>query len=443
MFGLGVVKGLGITLKHFIDTYVDDIKYFYFPSSATSAEAFARRQGPEGRGIFTVEYPEMKLQTPENFRFLPFLITDYDVPADSPDYDRSKALEQNRCTSCGICAKVCPPQCIWIVRTDDPKTGKPIPQPAEFYIDTDICMNCGYCAEFCPFDAIKMDHDFELADYEREVGHVHDLDRLLKPISYYAAIRPTWNAKEEAARRAAEEEKERKAAEKAAAAKATPAAAPAETAPAVEAAPAGDGPATPQTAAKRSPEEIKAMREAMMAKKQQRAAGEEAAPAANAEGAAAAEIRSAVTDSAPTPEAKPQRSPEEIKAQREAMMAKRAQRALGGAVEAESEAKAEPTEAQAETRPLVRTQAPTAPDDLKVIEGIGPKIAALLQAAGITNFAQLAETEVSRLEQLLVEANLRRLADPATWPEQARLAAAGDWEAFKALTEQLKGGRRA
>ena len=49
MFGLGVVKGLGITLKHFIGTYVDDLKYFYFPSSATSQEAFARRQGPEGR----------------------------------------------------------------------------------------------------------------------------------------------------------------------------------------------------------------------------------------------------------------------------------------------------------------------------------------------------------------------------------------------------------
>ncbi|MBE7554462.1 MAG: DUF4332 domain-containing protein [Anaerolineales bacterium] len=437
MFGLGVVKGLGITLKHFIDTYVDDIKYFYFPSSATSAEAFARRQGPEGRGIFTVEYPEMKLQTPENFRFLPFLVTDYDVPQDSPGYDRAAALEQNRCTSCGICAKVCPPQCIWIVRTDDPKTGKPIPQPAEFYIDTDICMNCGYCAEFCPFDAIKMDHDFELADYEREVGHIHDLDRLLKPISYYAAIRPNWNAKEEAARRAAEEEKERKAAEKAAAA-AAPKAAPAPTA---EVTTAG---ATDQAAAapvKRSPEEIKAMREAMMAKKQQKAAGGEAS-GGEAEAAAHAEVKAGDGNGTESAEAKPKRTPEEIKAQREAMMAKRAQRALGGAVESEPEAKAEPVEAQAESRPPVQAQAPTAPDDLKVIEGIGPRIAALLQSAGITTFAQLAQTEVSRLEQLLVEANLRRLADPATWPEQARLAAAGDWEAFKALTDQLKGGRR-
>jgi len=213
MFGLGVAKGLGITLKHFIGTYVDDLKYVFFPHTINE-EAFAKRQGPEGRGLFTVEYPEMKLQPPENFRYIPFLITDYDVPKDSPDFDHQQYLEQDRCTSCGICAKVCPPQCIWIVRTDDPETGKPIPQPAEFYIDTDICMSCGYCAEFCPFDAIKMDHDYELADYDRAVAHIHDLERLLKPVSYYASIRPNWNAQEEAARQAAEAEKRRKEAEK-------------------------------------------------------------------------------------------------------------------------------------------------------------------------------------------------------------------------------------
>jgi NADH-quinone oxidoreductase subunit I len=212
MFGLGVLKGLGITFKHFVDTFKDDLKYF--PKSVLNEEAFARRQGPEGAGLFTVEYPEMKLKIPENFRFIPFLITDYDVTRDDPDFDWAKAKELDRCTSCGICAKVCPPQCIWIVRTNDPDTGKPIPQPAEFYIDTDICMNCGFCAEFCPFDAIKMDHDFELADFAREVGHIHDLERLLKPISYYASIRPTWNAKEEAKRKAEEEEKQRKAEEK-------------------------------------------------------------------------------------------------------------------------------------------------------------------------------------------------------------------------------------
>jgi NADH-quinone oxidoreductase subunit I len=97
MFGLGIAKGLGITLRHFVNTFIEDLKYF--PKSALSEEAFARRQGPERGGIFTVEYPEMKLKTPENFRFLPFLITDYDVPKNSPDFDREKWLEQDRCTS--------------------------------------------------------------------------------------------------------------------------------------------------------------------------------------------------------------------------------------------------------------------------------------------------------------------------------------------------------
>jgi hypothetical protein len=84
---------------------------------------------------------------------------------------------------------------------------------------------------------------------------------------------------------------------------------------------------------------------------------------------------------------------------------------------------------------------PAAPDDLAVIEGIGPKIAALLHDAGITTFAELAATDPARLEALLKEADLR-LADPGSWPEQARLAAAGDWDALQSLQDSLKGGRQ-
>lgn len=84
--------------------------------------------------------------------------------------------------------------------------------------------------------------------------------------------------------------------------------------------------------------------------------------------------------------------------------------------------------------------APTA-EDLTVIEGIGPKIAGLLRAAGITTLAELAAADVNRLRDILLAARLR-LADPGSWPEQARLAAAGDWDALKLLQGQLKGGRR-
>jgi predicted flap endonuclease-1-like 5' DNA nuclease len=83
---------------------------------------------------------------------------------------------------------------------------------------------------------------------------------------------------------------------------------------------------------------------------------------------------------------------------------------------------------------------PPIPDDLKVIEGIGPKISALLAARGILTFTQLAATDVEALTEIMRDANLR-IANPATWPEQARLAAAGDWEGLRALQDVLKAGR--
>lgn len=91
--------------------------------------------------------------------------------------------------------------------------------------------------------------------------------------------------------------------------------------------------------------------------------------------------------------------------------------------------------------PVVTLPPAPMPDDLARIEGIGPKISGILQAAGITTFAQLAATDVSWVTHILQEAGIR-LADPTTWAEQARLAAADDWEGLEALQKQLKGGRR-
>ena len=83
---------------------------------------------------------------------------------------------------------------------------------------------------------------------------------------------------------------------------------------------------------------------------------------------------------------------------------------------------------------------PPEPDDLKRIEGIGPKISEVLSQAGIATFAQLAEAGMERLAEIIQEAGLR-LADPQSWPEQARLAAAGDWAALDKLQDELQGGR--
>ncbi len=84
---------------------------------------------------------------------------------------------------------------------------------------------------------------------------------------------------------------------------------------------------------------------------------------------------------------------------------------------------------------------PLRPDDLTMLEGIGPKINQLLQAAGIRTFAQLAVTKVDELKAILDPAGLQFI-DPGTWAEQAKLAAEGKFDELKILTESLKGGRR-
>ena len=73
----------------------------------------------------------------------------------------------------------------------DPATGKPIPAVTEFMIEYDACMSCGLCAEVCPFDAIKMDHEFELATSDHPSMTV-DKAGLDRPISYYQAIAPRF-----------------------------------------------------------------------------------------------------------------------------------------------------------------------------------------------------------------------------------------------------------
>lgn len=80
-------------------------------------------------------------------------------------------------------------------------------------------------------------------------------------------------------------------------------------------------------------------------------------------------------------------------------------------------------------------------DDLTILEGIGPKVAALLKEAGITTFAQLASSDPAHIEAILRQAKLQML-DPRGWIEQAHLAAQGDWEGLKKLQSELKGGRR-
>ncbi len=82
------------------------------------------------------------------------------------------------------------------------------------------------------------------------------------------------------------------------------------------------------------------------------------------------------------------------------------------------------------------------PDDLKIVEGIGPKIEELFHKAGIMTWAELANSSPDKLKEILRAAGSRfQMHDPTTWPEQAKLAAEGKWDELKEYQDFLQGGK--
>ena len=122
MYGLGLIKGLGVTLLNL------------------------------RRGAVTVQYPEVKVEQSSRFRGQEFV------------------WYEERCTGCASCAKYCPLGIIRIVT--DPDGGNE-QEGGSYRVDTfDIdqarCMYCGLCVEACPYDALHMGTGFESAKYTRE-----------------------------------------------------------------------------------------------------------------------------------------------------------------------------------------------------------------------------------------------------------------------------------
>ncbi len=92
--------------------------------------------------------------------------------------------------------------------------------------------------------------------------------------------------------------------------------------------------------------------------------------------------------------------------------------------------------------PVAEAPAPAAADDLKKIEGIGPKIAEILNGTGITTFAALAAASADSIKETLANAEGNFKAhDPTTWPAQAKMAADGEWDKLKAWQDELDGGK--
>ena len=171
MIGSGVLKGLWVTLREFLGTY-------------PWGRWLLQRLGfSPGSGLFTVQYPEVKQQHAERFRYFPFLI-----------YDKSP--DDLRCVSCKICEQECPPQCIHIVGPAKDEQGRPTKAhgrtfPVEFDIDVSVCMSCRICVDVCPFDAIEMDNQYELSAHDRYGSMVYDKQKLLKSAEYFQQIKPT------------------------------------------------------------------------------------------------------------------------------------------------------------------------------------------------------------------------------------------------------------
>jgi NADH-quinone oxidoreductase subunit I len=112
---------------------------------------------------FTLNYPEEKWDPPTIFRGRPVLVEDNG---------------QERCVSCGLCARACPPLAISMQASenDDPKER----YPEKFEINMLRCIYCGFCEEVCPEEAIVMSKDYDIVFESREDA-VYDKSRLLVP----------------------------------------------------------------------------------------------------------------------------------------------------------------------------------------------------------------------------------------------------------------------
>ncbi|MBI4321112.1 MAG: NADH-quinone oxidoreductase subunit I [Chloroflexi bacterium] len=153
MLGLGIAKGMLVTIKH-----------FFMPP-------------------VTIQYPEQRRASPPAFRGAPALV-----------FEAGKA----RCVGCGICARACPHGVIDIKTSLGPD-GKRYPEYYE--IEITRCLFCGLCVEACPFKAIEMSKEYELAAYAR-YRLAYNSNRLhgrTKPLARVAGARPITEKQELAA----------------------------------------------------------------------------------------------------------------------------------------------------------------------------------------------------------------------------------------------------
>ena len=93
------------------------------------------------------------------------------------------------------------------------------------------------------------------------------------------------------------------------------------------------------------------------------------------------------------------------------------------------------------TQKAVAKEAKAEADDLTKVEGIGPKAAEALVAAGISTYEELSKADADNIKEILTEASSRMAhLDPTSWPKQAKMAADGKWDELKEWQDNAKGG---
>lgn len=119
----------------------------------------------------------------------------------------------------------------------------------------------------------------------------------------------------------------------------------------------------------------------------------------------------------------------------ESILTSGAKKAAPAQKEEKPAAKVEAKKEAAEPKAAKKVKA----DDLKKVEGIGPKIAETLNAAGITTFAELANTTAEKIAEIIADVRGNHVTD--TWPAQAKLAAEDKWDELKKWQDELNGGK--
>ena len=172
MYGLGMVKGLGVTLKNLV-LPSRRFTLHQYPDRRIGLPGLAKR---EGTNVFALVFTQP-------VRAARALVGLESVPDRLPQHSRFRGEEfswyEQRCTGCASCAKYCP---LGIIRIVTSPSGDAMQEGENYSIDVfdiDIgrCMFCGLCVEACPYDALHMGSGFEEGQYRRN-DLIIDVERL-------------------------------------------------------------------------------------------------------------------------------------------------------------------------------------------------------------------------------------------------------------------------